>query len=156
MNVADVILPEDVILGLEVEGKTRLLKELARHAARRSGASASDITAALVSRERLGSTGLGDGIAIPHAKVRGLATPFAAFVRLARPCPFEAVDDQNVDIVVLLLLPETSPKEYLNLLARIARLLRDAELVAHVRQEKDATAVHRMIAGVGSSSAVTA
>ncbi|WP_269931454.1 PTS sugar transporter subunit IIA [Aminobacter sp. HY435] len=156
MNFHDVIQPEDVILGLEVDSKTRLLKELARHAAQRSDASASDITAALAARERLGSTGLGDGIAIPHAKVRGLAKPFAAFVRLARPCPFEAVDDQNVDIVVLLLLPETSPKEYLNLLARIARLLRDAELVARLRQSDDTAAIHRLLGGDPSLSTATA
>lgn len=145
MYISDILQPDDVILGLQAEGKTRLLKEMARHAAARTGVSAAEITTALSSREKLGSTGLGQGIAIPHAKLRGLQRPFGAFVRLATPCDFEAIDDQDVDIVVLLLLPEAAPPEYLNLLSRIARMLREPGLVAKLRQENDAAVIHHRL-----------
>ncbi|WP_406872849.1 PTS sugar transporter subunit IIA [Aminobacter sp. P9b] len=145
MNISDVLQPDDVILGFQAEGKTRLLKEMARHAAARTGASAAEITTALASREKLGSTGLGQGIAIPHAKLSGLQRPFGAFVRLVTPCPFEAIDDQDVDIVVLLLLPEAAPREYLNLLSRIVRTLREPGLVAKLRQENDTAIVYRRL-----------
>lgn len=145
MDIHDAIAPAHIVLGLKVETKTRLLKELACHAARHSTALASDIAIALASRERLGSTGLGEGIAIPHAKIRGLARPYAAFVRLDRPCPFEAIDDRDVDIVVLLLLPEISPQEHLNLLARIARMLRNEALVAKLRQAATTAEIHALL-----------
>lgn len=112
MNISDVLQPDDVILGFQAEGKTRLLKEMARHAAARTGASAADITTALASREKLGSTGLGQGIAIPHAKLSGLQRPFGAFVRLATSCSFEAIDDQDVDAAIVyrrLLAAERTP-----------------------------------------------
>ncbi|WP_378947347.1 PTS sugar transporter subunit IIA [Mesorhizobium sp. ANAO-SY3R2] len=146
MNIGDVIAVEDVILDLRPEGKTRLLKELAVHAAGRTGCPAAEITSVLAARERLGSTGLGMGVAIPHAKMRALQRPFGAFVRLGTPCPFEAIDGQDVDLVVLLLLPEASPQEHLNVLARIARLLRDPDAVARLRQAADAVTIHQVLA----------
>lgn len=146
MTAETIFQPRDVLLGLSADGKTRLLKELARHAAEYSGASAADITVALATRERLGSTGMGGGIAIPHAKVRGLGQPFAAFARLGAPCPFDAIDGEDVDIVVALLLPEAAPQEHLNILARIARMLRDKDLVARLRQAEDAETIHALLA----------
>lgn len=145
MNISDVIAVEDVILDLRPEGKTRLLKELAVHAGRRTGSSAAEISSVLAARERLGSTGLGMGVAIPHAKLRTLQRPFGAFFRLAAPCPFEAIDGEDVDLVVLLLLPEASPQEHLNVLARIARLLRDTDVLTQLREAADAAALHRVL-----------
>jgi PTS system nitrogen regulatory IIA component len=145
MDISDVISVEDVILDLKPEGKTRLLKDHAMHAARRTGCPAGEIASVLSTREKLGSTGLGQGVAIPHAKMPGLQRPYGAFVRLAAPCPFEAIDDRDVDLVVLLLLPEASPQEHLNVLAKIARRLRDAEVVARLRRADNATTAHRLL-----------
>lgn len=156
MDVRDVISVEDVILDLRPEGKTRLLKELAVRAARRTGCPAAEIVSVLSARERLGSTGLGQGVAIPHAKMRGLQEPFGAFVRLKTPCPFEAIDDQDVDLVVLLLLPEASPLKHLNVLAKIARLLRDPGTVARLRKAEDAKSIHRMLTSDQQPTAATA
>jgi PTS system nitrogen regulatory IIA component len=145
MEISDVISVEDVVLDLRPESKTRLLKALAAHAARRTGCPAAEISSVLAAREKLGSTGLGQGVAIPHAKVRGLQRPYAAFARLAAPCPFEAIDDRDVDLVVLLLLPEASPQEHLNVLAKIARRLRDVEVPARLRQADDAATAYRLL-----------
>lgn len=153
MNISDVLQPDDVILGLQAEGKARLLKEMARHAAARTDASAADITSALASREKLGSTGLGQGIAIPHALVRGLHKPFGALFLLSAPCPFEAIDDQDVDLAILLLLPAASPREHLNVLAKIARVLREPALVARLRRATDAAVAHRLLVAERTPSA---
>ncbi|MDH4987558.1 PTS sugar transporter subunit IIA [Aminobacter anthyllidis] len=145
MEISDVISVEDVVLDLQPEGKTRLLKALAAHASRRTGCPAAEITSVLAAREKLGSTGLGQGVAIPHARMRGLQRPYGAFARLAAPCPFEAIDDRDVDLVVLLLLPEASPQEHLNVLAKIARRLRDAEVVMRLRKADNAETAHRLL-----------
>lgn len=87
MEISDVISVEDVVLDLRPESKTRLLKALAAHAARRTGCPAAEISSMLAAREKLGSTGLGQGVAIPHSRLRGLQTPYGAFVRLAAPVP---------------------------------------------------------------------
>jgi len=142
MEISDVISVEDVVLDLRPESKTRLLKALAAHAARRTGCPAAEISSVLAAREKLGSTGLGLGVAIPHSRMHGLQRPYGLFARLAEPCPFEAIDDRDVDLVVLLLLPEASPQEHLNVLAKIARRLRDADVVAHLRKAGDAATCH--------------
>ncbi|PWK76377.1 PTS sugar transporter subunit IIA [Aminobacter sp. AP02] len=156
MNISDVISVEDVILDLKPDSKTRLLKELAVHAAKRTGCPAAEIASVLSGREKLGSTGLGEGVAIPHAKVRELQEPFCAFARLAAPCPFEAIDDQDVDLVVLLLLPEAAPLKHLNILAKIARFLRDSGNVARLRKAEDAKSIHRMLTSDQQPTAMTA
>jgi PTS system nitrogen regulatory IIA component len=145
MEISDVISVEDVVLDLRPESKTRLLKALAAHAAQRTGCPAAEISSVLAAREKLGSTGLGQGVAIPHSKVRGLQRPYGAFARLAAPCPFEAIDDRDVDIVVLLLLPEASPQEHLNVLAKIARRLRDGDVVTRLRKAGDAATAYRLL-----------
>ncbi|WP_432286317.1 PTS sugar transporter subunit IIA [Aminobacter sp. BA135] len=145
MEISAVISVEDVVLDLRPESKTRLLKALAAHAAGRTGCLAAEISSVLAAREKLGSTGLGQGVAIPHSRLRGLQTPYGAFVRLAAPCAFEAIDDRDVDLVVLLLLPQASPQEHLNVLAKIARRLRDVEVVASLRKAGDAATCHRLL-----------
>lgn len=147
MDISDVISVEDVVLDLRPESKTRLLKALAAHAARRTGCPAAEISSVLAAREKLGSTGLGQGVAIPHARIRGLQAPYGAFARLAAPCAFEAIDDQDVDLVVLLLLPEATPQEHLNVLAKIARRLRDVEVVASLRKADDTATAYRLLTG---------
>ena len=156
MHISDVISVEDVILDLRAESKTRLLNELAGRAAKRTNCPIAEIVSVLSMRERLGSTGLGQGVAIPHAKMRGLQKPFGAFVRLKAPCPFEAIDDQDVDLVVLLLLPEASPQEHLNVLAKIARILRDGEVLTALRKAEDAHSIHRLLTSDQRPATVTA
>ncbi|MCX7630174.1 MAG: PTS IIA-like nitrogen regulatory protein PtsN [Geminicoccaceae bacterium] len=139
--------PDRVLLGLRATSKRQVLQSLAQAAARVTGVDASAILDALVQRERLGTTGLGGGIAIPHARIAELATPTAFFARLAKPVDFEAVDDQPVDIVFLLLVPEGAGADHLKVLARIARLLRDPDLLAELRRCEDRTRVHALLCG---------
>jgi nitrogen PTS system EIIA component len=104
-------------------------------------------SAALQARENLGSTGLGSGFALPHARLVRLTRPFASFVRLARPIDFAAIDERPVDLVILLLTPEDAGSQHLATLAALARPLREEGFVQRLRQAPDAAALHRLLAG---------
>jgi nitrogen PTS system EIIA component len=134
MKIEDVIAPEDVLIDVGASGKIRLLKDLSQHAASRTATPVTAIVGALAAREKLGSTGLGSGIALPHAGVSGLTRPFGMFARLTRPCEFEAVDDEPVDLLCMLLVPEAMRSEHVNVLSRIARRLGDRQVTANMRQ----------------------
>ena len=110
------------------------------HAAKLTGLSEAAIYEALLQRERLGSTGIGEGIAIPHGKLPGLTHIFGLVARLEKPVDFEALDDQQVDVLFLLLAPEGAGADHLKALARVARVLREPGLIERVRATKDATA----------------
>ncbi|MCS6878379.1 MAG: PTS IIA-like nitrogen regulatory protein PtsN [Geminicoccaceae bacterium] len=146
-DLSALLAPDRVLLGLRATSKRQVLQSLAQAAARVTGVDASAILDALVQRERLGTTGLGGGIAIPHARIAELAAPTAFFARLAKPVDFEAVDDQPVDIVFLLLVPEDTGADHLKVLARIARLLRDPDLLAELRRCEDRARVHALLCG---------
>jgi len=103
-------------------------------------------------RERLGSTGIGNGIAIPHGKLARLERLFGVFARLERPIDFEALDGQPVDLVFLLLAPEGAGADHLKALARIARLLRDSEVAQKLRESRDADALYAVIAGLSTDN----
>ena len=134
MKIADILRPEDVILDLRAADKPRLLEELARRSSELAGVEASAISDALNARERLGSTGMGAGIAIPHARLPSLMRPKGLFARLRSPIDFDAIDGQRVDLVFLLLLPARAHAEHLNALACVARKLRDDQLKAELRK----------------------
>lgn len=125
MEIADLLAPEAVIPALKASGKKQLLQELAHHAARITQIPERRIFETLIERERLGSTGMGQGIAIPHGRLPGLARITGAFARLETPVAYEAVDDQPVDLVFLLLAPEAAGADHLKALARVSRLLRN-------------------------------
>ena len=146
MKIGDVIGLNQVIVGLRVADKAQLLQELARRAAAAVALDQRTILDALLARENLGSTGLGKGFALPHARLTTLPAPFALFVRLARPIDFASIDDRPVDLVILLLTPASAGSEHLATLAALSRPLRDAAFVQRVRQAPDATALHTLLA----------
>ncbi len=145
MQLADLISPEAVIPSLRAKTKKQLLQELAARAARVTGLQERYVFDTLLQRERLGSTGLGEGIAIPHGKFAGLKRIVGIFARLAEPVDFEAVDGEPVDIVFLLLAPEGAGADHLKALARISRLLREGRAVDKLRASKDASALYAVL-----------
>jgi len=153
MPLTDLITPNSVIAGLKVNSKKQLLQELAARAAELSGQSERTILEILQQREKLGSTGVGNGIAIPHGKLAKLDRLFGLFARLARPIDFEALDDQPVDLVFLLLAPENAGADHLKALARVARLLRDPETARKLRGSRDAEALYTVLALPPASAA---
>jgi PTS system nitrogen regulatory IIA component len=145
MPLNDLIPPDHVIAGLRVRNKAQLLREFADRAARAAGVDAAILLGALQARERLGSTGIGNGFALPHARVPKLKDPVCLFARLTQPVPFEAIDEQPVDLVCLLLTPEGAADSHLATLARIARPMRDADVRAQLRKAADAGEIYNLL-----------
>lgn len=146
MELADMIEAQNVLVDYTVAHKADLLRSLASVASERTGLDANVILALLANRERLGSTGIGNGIAIPHANVPDLMAPFTLLVRLRKPVDFEAIDDTPVDIIFLALSPAHKGSSHLNLLASIARSARSETWLKAVRQAPSPTALHRLLA----------
>ncbi|MGV3651555.1 MAG: PTS sugar transporter subunit IIA [Devosia sp.] len=145
MELAEILSEEAVIVCSGVKSKTDVLKKLSDCAAHVTGHDAATIFDAVNERELLGSTGLGNGIAIPHGKFVGLSTVTAVFARLEPAVEFEAVDDQPVDIVVMLLAPLGAGADHLKALARVARILRTESVVARLRRTTDEAELHRIL-----------
>lgn len=145
MPLLDFLDPQAVLPALRVSGKKQALQELASHAARLTGLAGNAVYEALLQRERLGSTGIGEGIAIPHGKLPGLTRIFGLVARLEKPIDFEALDGQPVDILFLLLAPEGAGADHLKALARVARVLREPGLIERVRSTKDAAALYAIM-----------
>ncbi len=153
MEIAELISPDRVIAGLRVPDKAALLRELSRRAAAALGIDASGILAALLAREELGSTGVGQGIALPHARMAGLPGLFGLFARLDRAIDFAAIDGQPVDLAFLLLIPAEAGAEHLAALAAVSRRLREKEIARRLRATKDADLLLQvLIAGAGANS----
>ena len=148
MQIVDILAPEDVVLDLRVQDKRRLIDEIARLGAKAAGLDASTIAEALNARERLGSPGLGAGIARPHARLAPRARPFGMFLRLRAPVDFDAIDGQRVDLVFVLLLPAQSGGEHLNALACVARKLRDEGVRAALHEVADPDQAYAILADV--------
>jgi PTS system nitrogen regulatory IIA component len=146
MPLTDLVAPLAIIPALKVNGKKQALQELAAKAAELTGHNERTIFEILVQREKLGSTGVGNGIAIPHGKLAKLNKLFGLFARLERPIDFEALDGQPVDLVFLLLAPEGAGADHLKALARVARLLRDPDIAHKLRQSRDANALYAVLA----------
>src|SRR6266508_4580148 len=140
MLLTDLVAPNAIVPALKVNSKKQALLELAGKAAELSGQSERTILEILQQREKLGSTGVGNGIAIPHGKLPKLNKLFGLFARLERPVDYEALDGQPVDLVFLLLAPETAGADHLKALARVARLLRDSDIARKLRESRDADA----------------
>jgi PTS system nitrogen regulatory IIA component len=153
ITLPDFLGPEAVLARLEAPGKKQVLLDLAQHAAGILGLEAHGIFDVLWERERLGTTGVGYGIAIPHGRVEGLGEVRAFFARLAVPIAFEAVDDRPVDLVFMLLAPEAAGADHLHALAIVSRLLRDAKLCEKLRGAKDAAAIYRLLAAAATAQA---
>jgi PTS system nitrogen regulatory IIA component len=146
MKISDFLAAADVKTDVASTEKKKLLAELAREAAAKIGIGADRIAAELLKREELGSTGVGGGVAIPHARFQQAKTPFGLFARLKKPIDYDAVDGKPVDIVALLLLPEGSGGEQqLGALASIARKLRTPAVMAALRRARDSMDIYRIL-----------
>jgi PTS system nitrogen regulatory IIA component len=145
MLLTDLIAPNAVIAALKVNSKKQALQELAAKAALLTGQNERAVFEVLLQREKLGSTGVGNGIAIPHGKLPKLGKLFGLFARLDRPIDFEALDGQPVDLVFLLLAPETAGADHLKALARVARLLRDPDVARKLRESRDREALYAVL-----------
>ena len=152
MLLSDFISSDSVVASLKAKTKKQLLQDLSARAARLTGLQERDIFDVLLQRERLGSTGLGHGIAIPHGKIAGLKRIVGIFARLAEPVDFDAVDGQPVDIVFLLLAPDGAGADHLKALARISRLLREGSAVDKLRASRDAAALYAVLTENEASS----
>ncbi|MFA6265476.1 MAG: PTS IIA-like nitrogen regulatory protein PtsN [Pseudolabrys sp.] len=153
MTLTDLIAAPAIIPALKVNSKKQALQELAARAAELSGQSERAILEILLQREKLGSTAVGNGIAIPHGKLPKLGRLFGLFARLERPIDFEALDSQPVDLIFLLLAPEAAGADHLKALARVARLLRDPEIARKLRESSDTDALYAVLAMPQSSAA---
>jgi PTS system nitrogen regulatory IIA component len=145
MPLTDILTPQSVLASVKAVSKKQLLQELSAFAAAQSGLLESDIYEALLQRERLGSTGIGKGIAIPHGKFNDLPSLCGLFARLEKPLDFEALDQEPVDLVFLLLAPENAGADHLKALAKIARVLRDPATVQALRQSRDPDALYALL-----------
>jgi nitrogen PTS system EIIA component len=145
MEIADLITPRSVVPQLRAANKKQALLELAKRAAAMTGIHERTIYDVLIERERLGSTGIGVGIGIPHGKLPGLERFCGIFARLERAVPFEAVDDQPVDLIFLLLAPETAGADHLKALALVSRLMRERTICEKLRGTDNADALYALL-----------
>ena len=153
MPLTDLVAPSAIIPALKVNGKKQAIQELAGRAAKLTGQSERLIFETLMQREKLGSTGVGNGVAIPHGKLPKLTKLFGLFARLERPVDFESLDGQPVNLIFLLLAPEGAGADHLKALARIARLLRDQDVAKKLRASRDAQAIYSVLALPPASAA---
>jgi PTS system nitrogen regulatory IIA component len=148
MQLSDFLDFDAIKTGLSGGNKRSLLQQLANVAGQRLGRDSAEILASIVERERLGSTGFGGGVAIPHGKIVGLERVYGYFVRLAQPIDFQAVDKMPVDLVFLLLSPPDAGADHLKALASVSRALRDRQTVAKLRGARSKDAIFAVLAGV--------
>jgi len=153
MEVTDLLDPSGVIPNLRVTSKRQALQELARRAATLTGEDEHKIFESLWEREQLGSTGIGNGTAVPHGRIPGLKRAITLFARLEKLLDFDAIDSQPVDLIFLLLTPADAGADHLKALARIARLLRDQDVAKKLRASREAQAIYSVLALPPASAA---
>jgi PTS system nitrogen regulatory IIA component len=157
MNISDLLAPEAVLASLKAQTKKQLLQELAARAHTRTQLPEKQIFETLIERERLGTTGVGAGIAIPHGRMTGATGITGVFARLESPIDYEAVDGQPVDLVFMLLAPENAGADHLKALARVSRLLRNQQICEKLRAAQTAEALYAiLIDQTGGSSSQAA
>jgi nitrogen PTS system EIIA component len=147
LEIADLVTPRGVIAQLRAPTKRQVLQELARRAGIVTGIADRRIYDALLERERLGTTGIGNGVAIPHCRLAELGRLCGLFARLERPIPYDAIDDEPVDLLFLLLAPTDAGAEHLKALARVSRLLRDRAVCEKLRGANSADALYALLTG---------
>ena len=153
MDISDLITPDRVIAHLKASSKKQALQELARRAAPFTGVHERAIFEVLLERERLGTTGVGHGIAIPHGKLPTLDKLYGLFARLDVPIDFDAIDEQPIDLVFLLLAPESAGADHLKALARVSRLLRDRTFCEKLRGSSNSDALYALLTDSPASHA---
>jgi PTS system nitrogen regulatory IIA component len=157
MNISDLLAPEAVLSGLKVQSKKQLLQELSVRGALTTHLPERRIFEVLMERERLGTTGVGQGVAIPHGRLADVKAIHGVFARLETPIDYDAVDNQPVDLVFMLLAPEGAGADHLKALARVSRLLRNQPACEKLRAAKTAEALYAILtepsAGTGAQAA---
>jgi nitrogen PTS system EIIA component len=153
MDIIDILQPNGVIANLRAANKRQALQELAKRAAQLVGKPERGVLEVLLERERLGTTGIGHGTAIPHGRMPDLPQIHALFARLEKPIDFEAIDNQPVDLIFLLLTPANSGADHLKALARISRLLRDKAMCEKLRGTDRADALYALLTDRAASHA---
>ncbi len=156
MDLNDLVAPDAVIPALKAQSKKQVLQEMCDLAARLTGLPEHEIFDTILQRERLGSTGVGNSVAIPHGKLPAMDRIVGLFARLAKPVDFDSLDDEPVDLVFLLLAPEGAGADHLKALARIARLLRDTETARKLRASDDADMLYAILVDPGHASTAAA
>jgi len=145
MKISDLLSPKGVMIDVRASNKRKLLQELAAKAASSLGLGVDQVAPDLLKREELGSTGVGGGVAIPHARLKDLPRPYGLFARLNQPIEFDAIDGQPVDLVFVLLLPAAEENGQLGALALVARTLRPREIRDRLRGAKNASELYSVI-----------
>ena len=145
-RLASILSAAQVLVQVDVSSKKRAFEEAGLLFENLHGLSRALVTDSLFSRERLGSTGLGHGVAIPHGRIKGLKSPMAAVFQLARPIGFEAPDELPVGLMIFLLVPEAATQKHLEILSEIAEMLSDADLRTKLTESTDASELHQLIA----------
>ena len=140
-NLAKILSPENVVLDLEVSSKKRAFEQAGLTFENNSGIARSVVSENLFARERLGSTGLGHGVAVPHGRIKGLKAPLALFMRLADPIPFESPDSEPVKLLIFLLIPDNVTQQHLEILSEIAEMFSDNTVRNDLITDPDATSV---------------
>jgi len=153
MEISDFITPASIFSKLPATSKKQALQELAKRASDISELNERVIFDALIERERLGTTGVGNGIAIPHGKLAGLDRLHGLFARLDKPIEFESIDEQPVDLIFLLLAPECAGADHLKALARVSRLLRDRSICEKLRGSEDPNALYALLIETATDAA---
>jgi PTS system nitrogen regulatory IIA component len=144
--VSKILTPSHVSLDLQASSKKRLFEQAGLLFENQHAISRATVTDNRFARERLGSTGLGHGVAIPHGRIKGLKNPLAAVLRVREPIAFDAPDDEPVSLLIFLLVPEAATQRHLEILSEIAEMLSDRELRERLKAEPAAAEVHRIIA----------
>jgi PTS system nitrogen regulatory IIA component len=152
-NIGEMIQPSSIVANLRVSSKKQALQELSKRAAELTGLSERKIFEVLIQRERLGTTGVGHGIGIPHGKLSELDRLYGLFARLEHPIDFDSIDEQPVDLICVLLAPETAGADHLKALARVSRLLRDQNVCEKIRGSDKAEAIHALLTNSTASHA---
>lgn len=145
-RLSQILPPSQVLVGVEATSKKRAFEEAGLLFENQHGLNRALITDSLFARERLGSTGLGHGVAIPHGRIKGLKAPMAAVFQLQAPIGFDAPDEQPVGLLIFLLVPEAATQKHLEILSEIAELLSDSTLREQLKTSTDAAALHHLIA----------
>ena len=144
-NIAKILPPANVLLDLEISSKKRAFEQAGLLFENNCSIARSTVSENLFARERLGSTGLGHGVAVPHGRIKGLKAPIAAFVRLKEGIPFESPDGQPVTLLIFLLIPDNVQQQHLETLSEIAEMLSNEDFRTELSQEPDPAIVHRKI-----------
>lgn len=152
MEIVNILSLQAVVANLKVSSKKQVLQELATVAAKQTGVHERIIFDVLLQRERLGSTGVGNGIAIPHGKLKEIDRLFGVFARLPTAIDFEAIDEQMVDLVFLLLAPDSAGADHLKALARVSRLLRDEDTCYQLRGSDNSEALYALLTQTSESN----